>query len=106
VWRSYSDDDGQLAPTSFEIPSVRFARRPDGRLIACRVVGEPGGVDLIFILTASDGSVPTVVGQRSVADVMDDGSVKVDGPQPLVRSLPRWFLLRASGPPVAGASVR
>jgi class 3 adenylate cyclase len=34
----------------FEIPSVRFARRPDGLLIAYQVIGEPGGLDLIFML--------------------------------------------------------
>ena len=30
----------------------------------------------------------------------DEGTVQVDGPPVLVRSLPRWFLLRASGPPI------
>src|SRR5581483_11334668 len=38
-------------------------------------------------------------------EAMEEGTVRVDGPPPLVRSLPRWFLLRASGAAsVAGSS--
>jgi DNA-binding HxlR family transcriptional regulator len=47
-----------------------------------------------------------VVGQQSLAQAMDEGLVRVDGPPVLVRSLPRWFLLRPSGPPLAVGSVR
>jgi DNA-binding HxlR family transcriptional regulator len=39
-----------------------------------------------------------VAGQQSLAQAMDEGTVRVDGPPQLIRSLPRWFLLRASGP--------
>ena len=47
-----------------------------------------------------------VVGLQSLAQAMDDGVVRVDGPAVLVRSLPRWFLLRAAGPPIFGAAAR
>jgi hypothetical protein len=42
-----------------------------------------------------------VVGQQSMKQAMDEGTVRVEGPPRLVRSLPRWMQLRASGPPVA-----
>jgi DNA-binding HxlR family transcriptional regulator len=45
-----------------------------------------------------------VVGKLSLKQAMDEGTVRVEGPPRLVRSLPRWFLLRASGPPVVGRS--
>jgi len=43
-----------------------------------------------------------VVGQQSLEGAMDEGSVRIEGPPALVRSLPTWLILRASGPPIAG----
>jgi hypothetical protein len=44
------------------------------------------------------------VGKQSLRQAVQDGTVRIEGPPQLVRSLPRWFLLRASGPPItAGA---
>ncbi len=47
-----------------------------------------------------------VVGQQSLEQAMEDGTVRVEGPAAVVRSLPRWLLLRASGPPIAPGPLR
>jgi len=39
-----------------------------------------------------------VSGRLSLEAARDEGRVRVEGPPALVRALPRWFLLRASGP--------
>ena len=45
------------------------------------------------------------VGKQSLEAAIDDGSVRVEGPPRLVRQLPRWLLLRPSGPPIRNASA-
>jgi hypothetical protein len=44
-------------------------------------------------------------GRISFASAIDEGLVEVDGPPSIVRSLPAWFILRASGPDVPVARV-
>jgi len=60
----------------------------------------PGFEEDLFVTARPIDLYRLVVGQRSLSDALEDGSVEVDGPPGLVRSLPRWFLLRASGPPI------
>jgi DNA-binding HxlR family transcriptional regulator len=45
-----------------------------------------------------------VAGQRSLDEAMDEGTVQVDGPPALVRSLPRWLFLRTAAPASAAGS--
>jgi DNA-binding HxlR family transcriptional regulator len=66
----------------------------------------PGFEEDLFVRAHPIDLYRLVVGQQSLAQAMDEGLVRVDGPPALVRSLPRWFLLRASGPPVAAGSSR
>lgn len=67
----------------------------------------PGFPEDIFITSKPADLYRLVVGQQSLEHAMVEGAVRVEGPPRLVRSLPRWFLLRASGPPaVAGFSSR
>jgi hypothetical protein len=61
----------------------------------------PGFEEDLFVSARPIDLYRLVVGQQSLAQAIDDGVVLVDGPTVLVRSLPRWFLLRAAGPPVA-----
>jgi DNA-binding HxlR family transcriptional regulator len=60
----------------------------------------PGFDEDLFVTARPIDLYHLVTGQQSLADAVEDGSVKIDGPPALVRSLPRWFLLRASGPPL------
>lgn len=64
----------------------------------------PGFDEDVFVTAHPIDLYRLVVGQQSLAQAMDEGTVRVDGPPVLVRSLPRWFLLRASGPPIAAGS--
>jgi DNA-binding HxlR family transcriptional regulator len=65
----------------------------------------PGFEEDLFVEAHPVDLYRLVVGQHSLAEAMEEGTVRVDGPPPLVRSLPRWFLLRASGAAsVAGSS--
>ncbi len=64
----------------------------------------PGFEEDVFVTAHPIDLYRLVVGQQSLAQAMDEGAVRVDGPPVLVRSLPRWFLLRASGPPIAAGS--
>ena len=64
----------------------------------------PGFEEDVFVTANPIDLYRLVVGQQSLAQAMDEGTVRVDGPPVLVRSLPRWFLLRASGPPIAAGS--
>lgn len=66
----------------------------------------PGFEEDLFVRAHPIDLYRLVVGQQSLAQAMDEGLVRVDGPPALVRSLPRWFLLRASGPPIAAGSRR
>jgi DNA-binding HxlR family transcriptional regulator len=64
----------------------------------------PGFEEDLFVRAQPIQLYRLVVGSQSLAQAMEDGLVRVDGPPRLVRSLPRWFLLRASGPPIAAGS--
>lgn len=67
----------------------------------------PGFPEDMFITSTPAALYRLVVGQQSLEHAMAEGDVRVEGPPRLVRSLPRWFLLRASGPPaVPGPSSR
>ena len=66
----------------------------------------PGFEEDLFVSAHPIDLYRLVVGQQSLAQAMDEGLVRVDGPPVLVRSLPRWFLLRSSGPPIAAGSFR
>jgi DNA-binding HxlR family transcriptional regulator len=64
----------------------------------------PGFEEDLFVTAHPIDLYRLVVGQQSLAQAMDEGVVRVEGPPVLVRSLPRWFLLRAAGPPIATGS--
>jgi DNA-binding HxlR family transcriptional regulator len=94
---------------------IRFELRARGRRYFWLILraGEvslcpehPGFDEDVFVAARPIDLYRLVVGQQSLADAMEDGSVEVAGPPALVRSLPRWFLLRASGPPAAVARAR
>ncbi len=94
---------------------IRFELRGRGRRFFWLILrtGEaslcpehPGFDEDVFITARPMDLYRLVVGQHSLEDAMANGIVQVDGPPALVRSLPRWFLLRASGPPVTASSVR
>jgi DNA-binding HxlR family transcriptional regulator len=61
----------------------------------------PGFEEDLFVRARPIDLYRLVAGQQSLTQAMDEGTVHVDGLPPLVRSLPRWFLLRASGPMIA-----
>lgn len=58
----------------------------------------PGFPEDLFVAASTPNLYRLVVGQWSLERSMAEGSVRVEGPPALVRSLPRWFILRASGP--------
>lgn len=66
----------------------------------------PGFPEDVFVLASPADLYRLVVGQLSLEQAMDEGTVRVEGPPAIVRSLPRWLILRASGPAVAAASPR
>lgn len=66
----------------------------------------PGFEEDLFVRARPIDLYRLVAGQQSLAQAMDEGLVRVEGPPVLVRSLPRWLLLRASGPPIATSSSR
>jgi len=66
----------------------------------------PGFQEDMFITSRPVALYRLVVGKQSLQQAMDEGTVLVEGPPSLVRSLPRWFLLRASGPAIAAGSSR
>jgi DNA-binding HxlR family transcriptional regulator len=61
----------------------------------------PGFEEDLFVTARPIDLYRLVVGQQSLAQAMEEGTVRVEGPPQLVRSLPRWFLLRASGSMIA-----
>ncbi len=65
----------------------------------------PGFEEDVFVTAHPVDLYRLVVGQQSLEHAMDEGVVRVDGPPALVRSLPRWFLMRATGPPAAAGSA-
>lgn len=66
----------------------------------------PGFEENVVVTAAPAALYRLVVGQLSLEGAMEDGVVRIDGPPVLVRSLPRWFLLRASGPPIGRGTAR
>jgi hypothetical protein len=66
----------------------------------------PGFPEDVYVASTPADLYRLVVGKLSFKQAMDRGIVRVDGPPRLVRSLPRWFLLRASGPPVVAMSSK
>ncbi len=64
----------------------------------------PGFPEDLYVTSTPAALYRLVVGQQSLKEAIDEESVRVAGPPRLVRSLPRWFLLRASGPRVVAAS--
>ena len=60
----------------------------------------PGFPEDVHIASTPKDLYRLVVGRQSLERAINEGAVKVEGPPRLVRSLPRWFLLRASGPEV------
>lgn len=64
----------------------------------------PGFPEDLHVRSTPEALYRLVVGQQSLKHAMDEGTVRVEGPPRLVRSLPRWLLLRASGPPVVATS--
>jgi DNA-binding HxlR family transcriptional regulator len=57
----------------------------------------PGFPEDVFVTARPADLYRLVVGQQSLERAIDEGTVQVTGPPALVRSLPKWFLLRASG---------
>jgi DNA-binding HxlR family transcriptional regulator len=66
----------------------------------------PGFQEDVVVSAAPAGLYRLVVGQLSLEDAVARGVVRVDGPAAMVRSFPRWFLLRASGPPIEPGTNR
>jgi DNA-binding HxlR family transcriptional regulator len=92
---------------------IRFELRGGGRRYFWLVLrtGEaslcpehPGFPEDVFVTSSPTHLYRLVLGRQSLKEAMDDGSVRVDGPLQLVRSLPRWLILRASGPAIGAAS--
>ena len=65
----------------------------------------PGFEEDVFVSARPIDLYRLVVGQQSFARAIDDESILVDGPPTLVNAFPRWFLLRAAGPPIAAGST-
>jgi len=65
----------------------------------------PGFEEDVFITADPVDLYHLVTGRQSLEHAMDEGAVRVDGPPALVRALPRWFLLRASGPVIEPSPI-
>jgi DNA-binding HxlR family transcriptional regulator len=63
----------------------------------------PGFPEDMYLTSTPAELYRLIVGKLSLKEAMERGIVRVEGPPRLIRSLPRWFLLRASGPPVGAA---
>jgi DNA-binding HxlR family transcriptional regulator len=66
----------------------------------------PGFEEDVLVTAGPAALYRLVVGQLSLRGAMEEGLVRVDGPPSLVRLLPRWFLLRPSGPPIGLGTER
>lgn len=64
----------------------------------------PGFPEDVFVSSTPAQLYRLMVGQQSLNGAMDEGTVRIEGPPKLVRALPLWFHLRASGPPVVPVS--
>lgn len=85
---------------------IRFELRGRGRRFFWLVLrsGEvslcpehPGFPEDLFITAHPSDLYLLVLGKQSLEEAMEEGSVRVEGPPALIRSLPRWFILRAKG---------
>jgi len=112
LWITRHIDLSELPPHRVVI---RFELRGGGRRYFWLVLrtGEaslcpehPGFPEDVFVVASPADLYRLVVGQLSLEQAMDEGTVRVEGPPAIVRSLPRWLILRASGPAVAAASPR
>jgi DNA-binding HxlR family transcriptional regulator len=65
----------------------------------------PGFEEDLFVTATAPELYSLVVGQVSLAHAMEEGIVRVEGPPSLVRLLPRWLFMRASGPPITAGSA-
>ena len=65
----------------------------------------PGFPEDVFITAKLPDLYRLVVGQLSLEHAIDEGIVLVEGPPTFVRSLPRWLILRASGPATEAPSA-
>jgi DNA-binding HxlR family transcriptional regulator len=65
----------------------------------------PGFPEDVFITARLPDLYRLVVGQLSLEHAMNEGIVLVEGPPTFVRSLPKWLILRASGPATEAASA-
>jgi DNA-binding HxlR family transcriptional regulator len=63
----------------------------------------PGFPEDVIITSAPADLYALMVGKKSLAQVTEEGSVQMDGPPQMIRSLPRWFFFRASGPDITQA---
>lgn len=61
----------------------------------------PGFPEDLQISSTPEELYRLIVGRQSLEYAIGEGAVEVEGPPDLVHSISRWFLLRASGPPVA-----
>lgn len=64
----------------------------------------PGFPEDVFVIASPAALYRLVVGRQSLAQAMDEGTVRVEGPPAFIRSLPRWLILRASGPAIGADS--
>ena len=66
----------------------------------------PGFHEDVFVKARPTDLYRLVVGQESLEHALDAGTVQVEGPPALVRSLPKWFFIRASGAAIEPAPAR
>jgi DNA-binding HxlR family transcriptional regulator len=64
----------------------------------------PGFPEDVFITSSPAHLYRLVLGRQSLREAMDEGAVRVEGPPAIVRLLPRWLILRASGPAIGAAA--
>lgn len=66
----------------------------------------PGFPEDLFITAKPAALYLLVLGKQSLEEAMEEGTVQVEGPPGLIRSLPRWFILRAKGPAIEDGRSR
>ena len=64
----------------------------------------PGFPEDVFVSATPASLYRVVVGQQSLAEAMEQGTVRVEGPPSFVRALPKWLFLRARGPAIPAGS--
>jgi DNA-binding HxlR family transcriptional regulator len=64
----------------------------------------PGFPEDAFVRSTPTQLYRLALGRQSLSEAMEEGTVHVEGPPHVVRALPRWLILRASGPAIAAAS--